>query len=777
MDSVKLLTLICTIHFRLTMAKSESTKYRNRLKQSDPEKYKEMQELNRLKAKERRDRLKNEATKRRPDPKAVDKVKRQREQAAVRQQRRREKLKLMNPVQPKKSPQCNSDTIRERNKMYKRKQRENQSSQKKAWIRKKDREQHRATYHAHKNVLTPSEGFSAKKSEYNAVSKARQALPQQAQQYASVLEKLTYKCTPRKRKAISDQKAKKRRCLFSELDCLSQESKSVRRKIAARIVRQKKCSRRKICNILRLGRNMKLVRKKTRTTTKFSKLQVQEFYKREDISRTMPQKRYATKQGPGYLLQHSIQAAHIKYKKMYPTEMISYATFARLRPRNVRLLSPKYREYCVCVYCVNVRYKVMTLCKFQTMNKLKHEEDLYDAMLCEKSSNMRFNNMECVEGKCKRCEDRAGQLHKLYNFDSNTKAEIVVWCTWRRVMGPRGMRRELQARSGTIGELLDELLSDLQEPVKGVSFFQHLFTAKWQQREFLNIKQHLPDNWILQVMDFAKNRQTKYNDEIKAAFYSPDQITIHPVVTYYNSDAGIVRHATIVFSSDNIHDYHAVDHYTSMVNKKVIPCIDNNIDTHCVWSDGCSAQYKSAGPFADYSLKGYNLRRNFFGSEHGKSDGDGETGIINRCLDRAITGESIIIKNAEDAYDYCAANFTLNDTLSKRDFILVKQGEINRDRSHTHVRTTKGTRKIHQMYNNPGTPYMLHTRKLSCFCKACTDQSNHANRCANPDVGIFRKQKLIPISTEPDSTIPEELTAAHVEQALLGYLEDSPKQE
>ena len=80
------------------------------------------------------------------------------------------------------------------------------------------------------------------------------------------------------------------------------------------------------------------------------------------------------------------------------------------------------------------------------------------------------------------------------------------------------------------------------------------------------------------------------------------------------------------------------------------------------------------------------------------------------------------------------------------------------------------------MYNNPGTPYMLHTRKLSCFCKACTDQTNQANRCANPDVGIFRKQQLIPISTEPDSTIPEELTAAHVEQALLNYLEDSPKQ-
>ena len=115
-----------------------------------------------------------------------------------------------------------------------------------------------------------------------------------------------------------------------------------------------------------------------------------------------------------------------------------------------------------------------------------------------------------------------------------------------------------------------------------------------------------------------------------------------------------------------------------------------------------------------------SLQTNFFESKLGKSDCGGETGTSNRCLDRANTGESIIIRNAEDVYDYCTANFTLNDTLSKYDFTLVKEGKTKRNRPHTNVRTTKGTRKIHQMYNNPGSPYMLHTRKLSCFCEGCS---------------------------------------------------------
>lgn len=43
-----------------------------------------------------------------------------------------------------------------------------------------------------------------------------------------------------------------------------------------------------------------------------------EFYKREDISRQLPNKRYARKEGPGYLMQMSLKAAFSMFKKSFP---------------------------------------------------------------------------------------------------------------------------------------------------------------------------------------------------------------------------------------------------------------------------------------------------------------------------------------------------------------------------------------------------------------------------------------------------------------------------
>ena len=42
------------------------------------------------------------------------------------------------------------------------------------------------------------------------------------------------------------------------------------------------------------------------------------------------------------------------------------------------------------------------------------------------------------------------------------------------------------------------------------------------------------------------------------------------------------------------------------------------------------------------------MQRNYYGSEHGKGEGDGEIGVINRAVDRAtcIFGRQSIIRNA-----------------------------------------------------------------------------------------------------------------------------------
>ena len=497
---------------------SRSSQYRQKMKNRYPEKFKELRELNKIRSKERRDKLKYEASKRKPTPSAIEKLNIQREKAALRQNKFREKKKVLNRTASITSPLSNRPAIRERNKLYKRKERENHTSQKKAWIRKKDREDRRSF--GDKDKLT-SPGYATKKSEYNACSKVRNALPTDAQKYAIVIHNLTYKCSPRKRAALSKHTHSKRRSLADDLQAsIVNESKPVLKRIAARLLEQRKASKRRLCRFLHIGRNTNLKTRKRKHIAMYNREQIIAFYKREDISRTMPQKRYATKNGPGYLLQHSILGAFKKYKKIHIYEQISYSTFAKLRPTNVRLLSPKYREYCVCVYCVNIRYKVLTLSRHAcTTQKYKHEEELYDNLLCSKSSQMRFHNLNCIEGKCDTCKDHRKRLYDLYKFNDTTLNEMTVWCSWQKSRDDKGVRRVLKATKGSVRDLMNELVGDLIEPVKGVSFFQHLFTAKWQQHQFINLKSNLPEDHIIQIMDFAKNRQTKYNDEIKSAFY------------------------------------------------------------------------------------------------------------------------------------------------------------------------------------------------------------------------------------------------------------------
>ena len=131
---------------------------------------------------------------------------------------------------------------------------------------------------------------------------------------------------------------------------------------------------------------------------------------------------------------------------------------------------------------------------------------------------------------------------------------------------------------------------DILHPSQGVSFFQHLLNAKWQAEQYRNLKTNLPKDTLLQVMDFAKNREMKYQDEIKSAFYTANQITMHPIITFYKTDNGLKRHSFIIISEDNAHDYHAVYHFQKLVNLELQAEIGQEARRKIIFSDGCSAQ-------------------------------------------------------------------------------------------------------------------------------------------------------------------------------------------
>ena len=96
------------------------------------------------------------------------------------------------------------------------------------------------------------------------------------------------------------------------------------------------------------------------------------------------------------------------------------------------------------------------------------------------------------------------------------------------------------------------------------------------------------------------------------------------------------------------------------------------------------------------------MQRLYYGSEHGKGEADGETGIISQQVMRHITANpDFHIRDANDYYNFCLQhlNREISNTPEKqslRDFILVGREDIDHNRQETDVATVPGTRKIHQ---------------------------------------------------------------------------------
>ena len=54
-------------------------------------------------------------------------------------------------------------------------------------------------------------------------------------------------------------------------------------------------------------------------------------------------------------------------------------------------------------------------------------------------------------------------------------------------------------------------------------------------------------------------------------------------------------------SDDKVHDHNAVFHFTKLAMEHLQLTRGSSLETIIQWTDGCSSQYKSKGPFSDVS--------------------------------------------------------------------------------------------------------------------------------------------------------------------------------
>ena len=229
----------------------------------------------------------------------------------------------------------------------------------------------------------------------------------------------------------------------------------------------------------------------------------------------------------------------------------------------------------------------------------------------------------------------------------------------------------------------------------------------------------------------------------------------------------VVREAIHVVSSDRCHDSNAVAHFTKVINQHLVDDRKLAIKRQIQFTDGCAGQYKSSRTFADIShamddLK-CNVERNFFGSRHGKSESDGEGGVVKSTVSRAVTAEEVIVTDAESFYNFCNSRLVKGaDETSdscchfKREFILVRKGDIDRSKKSREVKTVKGTRTLHCVTSVKGGT--VKTRQLSRYCTGCMNSGD----CLHTDyVDPWKLTKLQPVTHNPKQDIASHAITEH----------------
>ena len=231
------------------------------------------------------------------------------------------------------------------------------------------------------------------------------------------------------------------------------------------------------------------------------------------------------------------------------------------------------------------------------------------------------------------------------------------------------------------------------------------------------------------VMGFAENYTCKVQDEVQAAHWTQEQVTLHPIIGYYDCKSAEcqkpVMHSYIFISNDLTHDHHAVHVFSSKTVEMLKGEMSQPIEKVIRYSDGCTAQYKSKGPFTDisYSIKDNSvpIQHEFFGSRHRKGPSDGESAVIKRMASVAEMSGQVSISCAQEMYQYCEKNLTRAEdgskcTHFKQTVLYIPREEINHKRARQ-GKTLNRTRSLHSV--KCLKPGVVAWRNLSCFCQAC----------------------------------------------------------
>ena len=149
-------------------------------------------------------------------------------------------------------------------------------------------------------------------------------------------------------------------------------------------------------------------------------------------SSVAPDKKLVSKKtGEGAaFLQKSLKQLHNEYKEA-SGDSIPFSSFAKCRPKNVRLMSQAKLRQCLCEYCTNITLKLDTLKSFATRHRqygciINNERDAVRIITCDPKEK------SCCYGFCDKCsvDDMDDHMFPLLTH----QGDQVKWYRWENRM-------------------------------------------------------------------------------------------------------------------------------------------------------------------------------------------------------------------------------------------------------------------------------------------------------------------------------------------------------
>ena len=170
-------------------------------------------------------------------------------------------------------------------------------------------------------------------------------------------------------------------------------------------------------------------------------------------------------------------------------------------------------------------------------------------------------------------------------------------------------------------------------------------------KTFDQLISNLDESSILKVHDFSENYTCLLPEEAHSLHWTQETATVYPVVVLRKVD-GVVREDHLVFvSDDKKHDVPFVERCNELIHQYYLE--EGLSITHDIeYNDGCASQFKCIRAFVSLARRPRKTTRVFTETSHGKSKSDGLGGVVKSYASRAVCGERIIIRNAEELVQF-----------------------------------------------------------------------------------------------------------------------------